>query len=301
MLTRRSFLTRTAAFSALGSLSSFAADPGLNLGISLYGMKTVPLDDALRTCAEIGFKNVELALNPGWPTEPKLLSTDARHALRGRLDALKLSVSGLMLNMSLTATDAVHAQTLAALAEAAQFAHDLYPENAPLIETVLGGKPAEWDAIKDHMAERLQDWAKVAEKAKITLAIKAHVMSAVNSPERLLWLLDKVPSPALCVGYDYSHFEVEGLAMVSTLDALLPRTRFIHVKDTVGDVAKFQFLLPGEGRTDYVAYFRLLKERGYKGPIVVEVSAQVFNKPGYDPVAAAKKTYAALSAAAAKS
>jgi hypothetical protein len=32
----------------------------------------------------------------------------------------------------------------------------------------------------------------------------------------------------------------------------------------------------------------------------VEVSGQIFNKPGYEPIAAAKKCYAALSGALAK-
>lgn len=291
MPTRRQFLATT----ALATLPSLrAAEPGFTLGFSLYGMKTLPLDDALRTCAEIGYKHVEFALNPGWPTEPKLLDAAARKALRDRLATLMLGVSGLMLNMSLVVNDDAHAKNLAAMKEAAQFAHDLELPN-PLIETVLGGKPAEWDAIKDSMLARLRDWADAATAAKITLALKAHVGSAVNSPERLLWLLDKVPIPALCAAYDYSHFEVQGFPLAATLDALLPRTKFIHVKDTQGDAKKFQFLLPGEGRTDYAAYFKLLRERGYRGPIVVEVSGQVFSKPGYDPIAAAKKCYAVLA------
>ncbi|MEQ1859564.1 MAG: sugar phosphate isomerase/epimerase [Chthoniobacteraceae bacterium] len=291
MFTRRHFLATT----ALAALPvSRAAEPAFTLGFSLYGMKTVPLDDALRTCAEIGYKHVELALNPGFPTEPKLLDAAARKALRERLATLKLGVSALMVNMSLAVKDEAHASNLAALKDAAQLAHDLALPD-PLIETVLGGKPAEWDAIKDSMLARLRDWAEAAAAAKITLAIKAHVGSAVNSPERLLWLLDQAASPALCAAYDFSHFEVQGLALAPTLDALLPRTKFIHVKDTQGDVSKFQFLLPGEGRTDYAAYFRELNTRGYRGPVVVEVSAQVFNKPGYDPIAAAKKCYAALA------
>jgi len=119
----------------------------------------------------------------------------------------------------------------------------------------------------------------------------------VNSPERLLWLLQQAPSKALCVDYDYSHFEVQGIPLESSLRALLPQTRFIHVKDTAGDASKFQFLLPGQGRTDYPAYFKLLRSLGYQGPVVVEVSAQIFNKPGYDPLAAARESYTALASA----
>lgn len=260
-------------------------------------MKTVPLDEALRTCARIGYRNVELALNEGYPTEPKALSAEQRAALRKQLQALNLEVSGLMVNMSLAVNDATHAKHTESLKEAAQLAHDLAPENPPIIETVLGGKPAEWESIKEQMAERLRSWAQTAANAKVVVAIKAHVGSAVNSPERLLWLLQQANSPAIQAAYDYSHFELEGISLSESLKALLPHTRFIHVKDSSGEPPKFQFLLPGEGRTDYVAYFKLLRELGYRGPVVVEVSAQVFKKPGYDPIAAAEKCYAALSAA----
>ncbi|MFA6564132.1 MAG: sugar phosphate isomerase/epimerase [Verrucomicrobiia bacterium] len=298
MQTRRQFLqqTATAALAAF-PLSSRAASAGISLGFSLYGMKTVPLDDALRACAEIGYRNVEFALNPGFPTEPKLLSADARKNLRSRLAALRLDLSSLMLNLSLTADDTAHAKNLDALKAAAQLAQDLAPQQPPIVETVLGGKPAEWDKVKDRMAERLQSWAAVAAAGKVTLAVKAHVGNAVNSPERLLWLLEKANSPAVKAAYDYSHFQLAGIPLADSLKALLPQTRFIHLKDATGDAKKFQFLLPGEGETDYAAYFKLLKQLDYNGPAVVEVSGQIFNKPGYDPIATAKKCFTALSAA----
>jgi sugar phosphate isomerase/epimerase len=295
LLPRRRFVQLVTAASALLMSRARCAEPTLELGFSLYGMKSMPLADALRTCSEIGYKNVELPLNPGFPTELAVLTEEKRRELRELLATNHLAVSALMLNLSLVATDAQHADNLARITAAGKLAHELNAENPPLVETVLGGKPAEWDALKDRMAERLRDWAKAAAEAKIAVALKAHVGSAVNSPERLLWLLEQVKSPAIVVGYDYSHFELAGLALADTLRALLPQTRFIHVKDTTGDSAKFQFLLPGQGRTDYGAYFALLRELGYRGPIVVEVSAQVFNKPGYDPVQAARESYAALA------
>jgi inosose dehydratase len=260
-------------------------------------MKTLPLDVALTTCAEIGYTHVEFSLNAGYATEPSKFTSAAQRAAVAKLSELKLSLPCMMVLMNLTADDSAHRQSLELISVAGKLAHALIPAAPPILETVLGGSPAKWDEQKAGMVDRLRDWAAAAEQAKTVIAIKAHVSSAVNSPERLLWLLEQVPSPAIQVAYDYSHFELQGIGLEDSLKLLLPRTRFIHVKDSTGTAAKFQFVLPGEGRTDYVRYFSLLKQHGYAGPICVEVSGQVFNKPDYEPITAARKCYQVLSSA----
>jgi inosose dehydratase len=72
---------------------------------------------------------------------------------------------------------------------------------------------------------------------------------------------------------------------------------FVHVKDVKGMLPKFEFLLPGTGDINYGEYARLVRKANYQGAVVVEVSAQVFNKPGYDPTAAAKLCYEKLAPA----
>ncbi|MBI5772325.1 MAG: sugar phosphate isomerase/epimerase [Verrucomicrobia bacterium] len=272
----------------------------ISLGFSLYGMKSLPLAEALRVCAEIGYDCVEFSLMPGYATEPKQLSAAQRKELRQRLTDSKLTLPALMDNLSAAADDKAHAANLEKIKAAAELAHALVPDNPPLLETVLGGKPAEWEQIKDRMAARVKDWADTATKGKFVVAVKAHVGSAVNTPERLLWLQRQVNSPALKLAYDFSHFQLAGLALADTFNALIGESVFIHVKDSRGVAGKFEFVLPGEGTIDYAEYGRLLAASRYRGPVVVEVSGQVFNKPGYDPIAAAKRSYAHLSEAFAK-
>lgn len=300
MISRRHFIAHSAVASAallVRSLRGAGAGGGVTLGFSLYGMKTLPVADALRVCAETGFHDVEFALNPGYPTEPKLLSPAQRKELRAQLAARGLRLAALMDNIHLTADDATHATNLERIKAAAQLAHDLAPGAPPVLETVMGGKPAEWDKVKAQMAARLADWGQAAAAAKLTLCIKPHVGSAAHLPEHALWLLDQVKNPAVKVAYDFSHYQLRGLDLGKTLDALLPHTAFIHVKDSVGELGKFQFVLPGEGAIDYVDYFRRLKVANWSGCVCVEVSGQVFSKPGYDPVEAAKKSFAALAPA----
>ena len=285
------------AAGAAGAANIVAAASGPALGFSLYGMKSLPLDQALKVCAEIGYSHVEFSLNAGYPTEPAVFGADARRLASVQLRALKLGLPCLMVLMSLTADEAAHAKALEMISMAASLAKELVNENPPVLETVVGGQPAKWESQKAGMLSQLQDWAAAAEKAGTMIAIKAHVGSAVNSPERLLWLLEEVKSPAIQAAYDYSHFELQGMDLEESLRLLLPRTKFIHVKDSQGDAGKFRFLLPGEGRTDYVRYFSLLQSLGYAGPVCVEVSGQVFSQAGYDPIAAAKSCWAVLSAA----
>ncbi|HVX64061.1 MAG TPA: hypothetical protein VHC19_25790, partial [Pirellulales bacterium] len=81
------------------------------------------------------------------------------------------------------------------------------------------------------------------------------------------------------------------------LQQMLPLTRFIHVKDTVLDKGKARFVLPGEGGFNYVPLLREAAELGYRGCICVEVSGMVSGQPGYDPVAAAQRSYDNLAPA----
>ncbi len=56
-------------------------------------------------------------------------------------------------------------------------------------------------------------------------------------------------SPWLRAAFDYSHFQLRGIALRDAWNELARDTVFIHVKDSTGDLAKFQFVLPATGRS----------------------------------------------------
>lgn len=280
---------------ALAFAEPDAKSSTINFGFTLYGMRSLPVAEALRVCSEIGYDSVELACMPDWPSAPESLTAIARADLKKQLADSKLVVASLMENVSPLAEDSVHRTNVERLKRACELARDLDPQSPPIIETVLGGKPAEWDQVREKMAARLKDWARVAEAEKVVIALKPHVAGALHTPEGAVWLMEQLKSSWLRLAYDYSHFELQDIPLKGSLETMLRQTAFIHVKDTTGTAAKFQFLLPGDGRTDYSVYFQQLKAAGYVGPLVVEVSGQIHMKPGYDPIAAARRCYANIA------
>jgi sugar phosphate isomerase/epimerase len=304
---RRKFFSHAAVFSSATLFARVTtrgddAPRTMGLGFSLYGMKSLSIEAALKALAEIGYDCIELPVMPDWPADSARFDADARRQLRAQLAERGMRLTALMENLPAVGDDAQHRANLDRLKRAAELARDLARDNrTPLIETILGGKSGEFDAVKQRLVDRLRDWTKVLADAQVVLAIKAHVSNATQRPEQLIWLLGQVASPWLHAAYDYSHFQLQGLDMRETLNDLLPRTSFIHVKDTEHAQGKRGFLLPGEGSIDYLAMFKQLGQSTYRGDVVVEVSSQVSNRPGYDPLAAASKCYNHLAEAFSKS
>ena len=279
-----------------------AAERALPIGFafSLYGMRSLPLPRALRVCADIGYSGVELACMTGWPCDPVALSPTDRTAIREQLTHLSLQLPALMENLRLVVPAAEHQANLERLKQVGQLAHDLTPEGeqTPLIETVLGGKPDDWDKVKDAMVQSLGDWERVAARARVQLAIKAHVSGALHRPEDVVWLVEQIHSPWVKAVYDFSHFERQGMTLRESLRQVLPETVFIHIKDNVKTPdGKDEFALPGDGVTNYRDYLKLLVDGRYEGMVCVEVSGQVFSKPGYNPIIAAERCYLNLRSA----
>lgn len=271
--------------------------PWIGLGFSLYGMRNLKIAEALEACRQIGYDGVELVLIKGWATDPAETPVAERREIRSRLQGLGLSLPAMMENLSVLADEATHRANLERIQLAAEMGQTLSPDRPPVLETILGGKPEEWDRDKGEIVERLQAWANAAHTTGIVIAIKPHVAGAVHLPQQAAWLCQQVASPQLKAVFDYSHYELRGLSLNESLTALAKEVAFVHVKDANGDAGKFKFLLPGEGRTDYVQVAKQLMAIGYRGYVVVEVSAQIHGRPGYDGIDAARRSYAALAPA----
>lgn len=290
----------TAALGATCPLSSLlAADQqkqpaSISFGFSLYGMKSVATADAFRILKRIGYDAVELVCMPDWKTAPESLSPQQRTQLKQELDRLNLQLPALMENLPLLVSADQRNKHLDRIKAAGELGHDLSPETPPVLETIMGGKPAHWPNVQNEMVYELGRWAQAAEASQTVIAVKPHVSGAVHAPESADWLIRQVNSPWIRLAYDYSHYQIRDYDFQKSLERLIPNSVFIHVKDNLGTDGKVQFALPGEGDIDYPTYFNSLKKHGYRGTVMVEVSSQLWRKEGYDPVAAAKQSYANL-------
>lgn len=295
MLSRRRFLVQSGVCLAGGMVCPATwgqqPRPAISFGFSLYGMRSLTLEAGLEACARIGYDAVELAAMPDWPADPRRLTREQRQRLRQRLRDLNLSLAALMENLPLDGDAQSHASHLERLRAAAELGHDLAPDAPPLVETILGGKPGQWDKLRRQFADRLSAWARLGEKARTVFVVKPHRLQAMSLPEHAVWLMDQLKSPWVKLGYDYSHFQFRQLSLEDTLRTLLPHTRFVHVKDVRLDKERVQFLLPGDGQIDYPALLKGLQAGHYRGCVCVEVSGMLSGQKGYDPLAAARRSY----------
>jgi inosose dehydratase len=297
---RRQLLQGVSASLLCHGMIGAAEEPPQRLfpfGFSLYGAPGVAPATALPAIARIGYDCVELACLRGSPTEPNTLTAAERAELRKLLADNGLALASLMENLTEPSDDAAHAANLDRLRAACQLGHALSPDAPPVVETILGHKPAQWEAVKGPMVQRLRDWAALAEKHQTVIAVKPHVGNALHTPADAVWLVEQLHSPWIRLAYDYSHYLLRGLPLAETISAVAPHAAFVHVKDARGTPEKFEFLLPGETDLNYRQLFGLLHAAGYRGPVVVEVSSQLSRRAGYDWLAAARRSHDNLAPA----
>jgi sugar phosphate isomerase/epimerase len=276
-------------------LHAMAGKKTVFFGYGTYGMRTLATREALQLIADIGYEGVELCIMPGWSTDSATISPETARTVGGVLHDRGLVAFAFIDSLGMSSDPKRRDKNLERIKRAAALADRL--RVSPVLDTVLGYKSADWDRVKHAMADEVGAWAEQAKDAPLTIGIKPHASQALDRPEKALWILKQVSKPNIRVVYDYSHMQLEGLSIERSLRPLLPYIATISVKDAKGTADHPQYLLPGDGTIDYVAYFRLLKEWNYRGFVSVEVSRMIFDAPGYNPVRTAHLCYERLKPA----
>ena len=267
----------------------------MKLGFSTWGMPAVEIGQGLEFLAGLGFDGVEITVLPGYTTALEKLEADQRRRIRHLLDQYGLGLPALSAHGSLISQEPqAHAQQWQRLTGAVDLCAEWAgPAGAPVLDTTLGGGPADWDPLRELILERVGELAEYAARRGVTVGLEAHVGSSLDTPEKAVWLVEKIGSAHLRLNFDISHFEVIGIPTAESVAQLAPYAAHTHVKDQRGQ----EFVVPGEGSFDYVHYLQEMGKAGYNGYVTVEISMVVQRRPDYDPLAVAARSYQVLARA----
>ena len=271
----------------------------MKLGYSTWGMPNVPVNAIVRHLAELGFEGVELTVLSHHTTALEKLTPAERRRIPNLLREHNLELPAIAGHVSLMEEDgASHSANLERLKATVDLALEwALADGPPVIDTTAGGRPEDWESKLDMLIERIQEAVEYAASQGVTIAIEPHVGSIIDTPDRTLELIDRVGSDFLRVNFDISHFNVMGIGIEESVSKMAPYARHTHVKDERGTVPDYEFLVPGEGEFDYVAYLKAMQRHGYTGFITAEISNMVQRRPHYYPLETAAQTYETLAQA----
>ena len=273
--------------------------PTMRLGFSAWAMRERPVYEQVAIVREAGYASICLVSGPTFPLDA--LRTDAaeRTRIRALLDAAGLELSAIAGHAVLLEPDPeLRRANAARIVATIDLAADLAgPEGPPCVVSMGYGTPETYDSDRELLAERFGALAEQAGRRGVMLVLEPHVGQAMDQPEKVAWLLDRVGSPHFRLNLDNSHFEVMGYDLDDYLPMLIPCAIHTDLKDQRGRYPDHEFLVPGEGDFDYARYLRAMDAAGYTGSITVEISVMVQRRPGYDPAEVARRSFETLAAA----
>ncbi len=269
----------------------------MKIGYWTYGDEQTPLEESLPRLAALGYQGIELCTQPGYATP--LTTLDARRLgeIKRLLAAHGLEAAAVDAHWGLVAADpAAWAERRATFARSIEVAVEL---GAPIVELSAGGVPAGWERERAWEAAvgAAREIASLAGERGVTLALEGHVGAIVERPEEALALMEAVDTPAFRLNLDLVHPFVLGYDLPTIVELLGAHAVFAHVSDASGRYPQHEFSTPGEGDVDWPAYVRLLQNVGYDGYLMVQIPAMRRRRPGYDPLATARRAFTTLTRA----
>ena len=111
----------------------------MKLYYSTYGMQELDVFAALPRLRDMGYEGMEIAVTPGWHTDPTRFDTSARKKLAALLTELGFPTPPLMALLSPCATGEARASMLAQFAASFDMARDLrVSDEISVVATTLG-------------------------------------------------------------------------------------------------------------------------------------------------------------------
>ena len=119
--------------------------------------------------------------------------------------------------------------------------------------------------------ENLEISLKWASSLGVTLAIESMGIEFMKSLEKIMFYVDRFNSPYLQVYPDICNLSAMDMDIRREFDIARGHIVAIHIKDTTpGIVRRIPF---DEGNVDFTSAFRVIRDSGFIGPVVVEMWA----------------------------
>jgi sugar phosphate isomerase/epimerase len=275
----------------------------VKLAFSAWAMRAVPVERQIEIVRTNGYVGIALVSGPGISLDALTASGTERREIRGLLDRAGLELTAIAGHANLLEPDRERrAANLARVKATIDLAADLAGEAGPPPVISMGhGTPERYELDRQALADAFGELARYAGSRGGAVVLEPHVGQAMDLPQRVVWLLDRVGSPHFRLNFDNSHFEVMGCDVDDYVPLLVPYAVHTELKDQRGRSPNHEFLVPGEGDFDYARYLTAMDRAGYSGFITVEISVMVQRRPGYDPAEVAARSFTTLTEAAARS
>lgn len=250
------------------------------------GFVTNWAEDRIALAASLGFEGVEIGIGWGDALHPATATDDECRAARALLEKHGVDALTLMWGENQTTVDDPLGRFRRVI------------EMARLLGTSLitGNCWAAGDTLDEQHAWAVKLWtecAKIAEDAGVRVAFENCPHGGHNylrTPATFAAFFDAVPSPAVGIEFDPSHFIFQFIDPVPEIGAFGDRIYAFHAKDTqilddelqrVGVNGRdwWRFRVPGFGDVDWRAIFIALSDINYTGDIIIEHEDPVFGGP----------------------
>ena len=257
----------------------------MEIGFLTWVFQKCSLEEIFRWAAENGLSGLELDNCPE--------DIEGVQKTLNRYPEVKVYALGRSLNY-LAGSPAERSERSALLSRDIAVASGL---NIPVINIFAGRDP--YKTVDENLPifqEVFTPLAAKAEESGVRLAMENCAQrnwwpaggNLAHTPEIWRKLFDLVPSPAMGLTFDPSHFIWQGLDYRKAIKEFGPRIYYAHAKDTevhrevLADRGIYgsdwwHYRLPGWGQMDWPSFFTSLREAGYRGPIAIEHEDRLWN------------------------
>src|ERR687897_618115 len=271
---------------------------GLWAGLSVYPLKKLSLDIAIKEIAKIGYKGVEILCDIPHAYPPEF-SKDQAKKIRNLISDLNIGISNLNAFTLYAIGDVYHPSWIENdnklreirvkhTIDCIYLAKNLGAKN---LSTEPGGpinvkkNKIESNILLKIFADGLKKVKSIAEENDVKILVEPEPSLLIENSQQFLQLMKTICSDYIKLNFDIGHFYCVKEDPSKTILKLIDYIEHFHLSDIANNRVHYH-LIPGIGSIDFEQVFDTIKKIGYKGFVTVELYPYQDN-----PVYVAKQAY----------